>query len=235
MNISYPVTFSVIFTIVWCFRSQWTTPRLAAATCRWWAQVDSNHRPRAYQARALTTWAMSPLSYFDVSRLSRLCLLRSYSFSVVFTIVWCLWLQWTSSSSAAATRRWWRWWDSNPWPPACRAGALPTELHPHIVLGFYFEYPYLSLVSPLQISPSRDSFDLSLLPRVLAPALPAVTQNWTTSEAYSHLYLTWPLVCRDFALLYEYEISQTPFADLMFSIERRWSSRTFRYGYLVTT
>ena len=30
---------------------------------RWWAQVDSNHRPRAYQARALTTWAMSPLSY----------------------------------------------------------------------------------------------------------------------------------------------------------------------------
>ena len=26
--------------------------------------------------------------------------------------------------------RWWRWWDSNPWPPACRAGALPTELHP---------------------------------------------------------------------------------------------------------
>ena len=28
---------------------------------------------------------------------------------------------------------WWRWWDSNPWPPACRAGALPAELHPHIV------------------------------------------------------------------------------------------------------
>ena len=25
-----------------------------------WAQVDSNHRPRAYQARALTCWAMSP-------------------------------------------------------------------------------------------------------------------------------------------------------------------------------
>ena len=26
----------------------------------WLAQVDSNHRPRAYQARALTNWAMSP-------------------------------------------------------------------------------------------------------------------------------------------------------------------------------
>ena len=25
------------------------------AYCFWWAQVDSNHRPRAYQARALTT------------------------------------------------------------------------------------------------------------------------------------------------------------------------------------
>ena len=26
---------------------------------------------------------------------------------------------------------WWRWRESNPWPPACRAGALPAELHPH--------------------------------------------------------------------------------------------------------
>ena len=72
---------------------------------RWWAQMDSNHRPRAYQARALTTWAMSPFSSFaSLSLWSRLVIL-SYD--------------------------WWRWWDSNPWPPACRAGALPTELHPH--------------------------------------------------------------------------------------------------------
>ena len=28
----------------------------------WWAQVDSNHRPHAYQACALTTWAMRPMS-----------------------------------------------------------------------------------------------------------------------------------------------------------------------------
>ena len=27
----------------------------------------------------------------------------------------------------------WRWGDSNPWPPACKAGALPTELHPHFL------------------------------------------------------------------------------------------------------
>ena len=25
----------------------------------------------------------------------------------------------------------WRWRDSNSWPPACKAGALPTELYPH--------------------------------------------------------------------------------------------------------
>ena len=79
--------------------------RSRAYPWRWWAQMDSNHRPRAYQARALTTWAMSPFSCFaSLSLWSRLVIL-SYD--------------------------WWRWWDSNPWPPACRAGALPTELHPH--------------------------------------------------------------------------------------------------------
>ena len=29
---------------------------------------------------------------------------------------------------------WWRWGESNPWPPACKAGALPAELHPHLRL-----------------------------------------------------------------------------------------------------
>ena len=66
----------------------------------WWAQVDSNHRPHAYQACALTTWAMSP------------CL------SEVFL----------------SLSPWWRWTGSNRWPPACKAGALPAELHPHIIL-----------------------------------------------------------------------------------------------------
>ena len=31
---------------------------MVVGTADWLAQVDSNHRPRAYQARALTTWAM---------------------------------------------------------------------------------------------------------------------------------------------------------------------------------
>ena len=29
----------------------------------WWAQMGSNHRPRAYQARALAYWAMSPCTF----------------------------------------------------------------------------------------------------------------------------------------------------------------------------
>lgn len=28
-------------------------------------------------------------------------------------------------------KSWWTWGDSNPRPPACKAGALPTELHAH--------------------------------------------------------------------------------------------------------
>ena len=28
--------------------------------------------------------------------------------------------------------RWWSWGDSNPWPPECKSGALPTELQPHL-------------------------------------------------------------------------------------------------------
>ena len=40
---------------------------------------------------------------------------------------------------------WWRWWDSNPWPPACRAGALPAELHPHKIWFVVFSDYKVSL------------------------------------------------------------------------------------------
>ena len=36
------------------------------------------------------------------------------------------------SQSPFHTLSWWRWGGSNSWPPACKAGALPAELHPHI-------------------------------------------------------------------------------------------------------
>ena len=142
-----------------------------ADTCiGWWAQMDSNHRPRAYQARALTTWAMSPYSYGSLS----LC-------------------------SPETLRLWWRWWDSNPWPPACRAGALPTELHPHRVV-------------------------LLLCSSFFRRDCPWKSNNkWCLDNRFLHLRFCFDFCPADY------------FSQVTFSIERRWSSRTFRYGYLVTT
>ena len=74
----------------------------------WWAQMDSNHRPHAYQACALTTWAMRP--FFSVA----------------------------GSRFLLVLHLWWRWGGSNSWPPACRAGALPAELHPLRACFFRF-------------------------------------------------------------------------------------------------
>ena len=77
----------------------------------------------------------------------------------------------------------WRWWDSNPWPPACRAGALPTELHPR--KGRQLRLPQSSL---------------------------KIEQQYNRTP-----------------------LSSQSLSARRFSLERRWSSRTFRYGYLVTT
>ena len=71
---------------------------------KWWAKMDSNHRPHDYQSCALASWAIGPYDFF-----------------------------------------WWRLAGSNRWPPACKAGALPAELNPHIVftvcLGTSSLYP----------------------------------------------------------------------------------------------
>ena len=58
----------IIFVIVWIFfvsSAYRYTPETKKfkISKNWWAQVDSNHRPHAYQACALTTWAMSPCCY----------------------------------------------------------------------------------------------------------------------------------------------------------------------------
>ena len=58
-----------------------------------WAQVDSNHRPRAYQARALTGWAMSPnlTSFASVSVLLLFPFYRLWkrNFECWVLNVWC--------------------------------------------------------------------------------------------------------------------------------------------------
>ena len=39
---------------------------------------------------------------------------------------------------------WWRLRESNPWPPACKAGALPAELNPR----FFFQGPRSRILCP---------------------------------------------------------------------------------------
>ena len=48
---------------------------------------------------------------------------------------------------------WWRWTGSNRWPPACKAGALPAELHPHIQLNIgHLSSVVLPILFPVESS-----------------------------------------------------------------------------------
>ena len=67
---------------------------------KWWAKMDSNHRPHDYQSCALASWAIGPYQAL----------------------------------------LWWRVPGSNRWPPACKAGALPAELTPHIRDSVFCRY-----------------------------------------------------------------------------------------------
>ena len=61
-------------------------------------------------------------------RLSSACS-NQLSYRPIFLLDFFQFLCPTSSSSFSETR-WWRHGDSNPGHPACKAGALPTELYP---------------------------------------------------------------------------------------------------------
>ena len=140
-----------LFVSISLFGFQWS---FFVALATWWAQVDSNHRPRAYQARALTCWAMSPFKLPCISS--------------IFRLLWSF-------------RFWWRWWDSNPWPPACRAGALPAELHPHIRVLINNEYliTLVEIASAISSSIIHYSFFHHSLFFILVSTVP---ENWTTGD-----------------------------------------------------
>ena len=89
----------------------------------WWAQVDSNHRPCAYQAHALTTWAMSPytlcpprLTFVSLSVLSYFSCFTSRST--------------TFPESLLSPFGWWRWRGSNPWTPCLQSRCSPNWATP---------------------------------------------------------------------------------------------------------
>ena len=131
----------------------------------WWAQVDSNHRPRAYQARALTTWAMSPFSYYGSFLLHLVPLVEMMGIE--------------------------------PMTPCLQGRCSPSWATPPYIL-----------------------WDFILI------------GHWKLNNRRVHTSTLLTIRLFGFHLL-EYEIFPRDY--LTFSIERRWSSRTFRYGYLVTT
>ena len=144
-------------------------------SCEWLAQVDSNHRPRAYQARALTTWAMRHYGY--LSRFPHVPLVEMMGIE--------------------------------PMTPCLQGRCSPSWATPPSVWVSLFSFSNLS-----------------------------VTQNWTTSRSlFPSQYSTTSLVVfSSFGFCFAYlQIRDICEWYLTFSIERRWSSRTFRYGYLVTT
>ena len=75
---------------------------------------------------------------------------------------------------------WWRWWDSNPWPPACRAGALPAELHPHLNINrFSLSLPFSNLWSGFYSTPSA-SVSIELFSRTVSRKVSSPLQSLTS-------------------------------------------------------
>ena len=111
---------------VWLTTYRCTSPIFGRPLAGWSVWMDSNHRPHAYQACALTTWATNRYSLAQLVSVLPSCL-----------SLLSLCEEWIVKSEEVnllrfAVKIWWRWWGSNPWPPACRAGALPAELYPRL-------------------------------------------------------------------------------------------------------
>ena len=160
--------------------------------CGWLAQVDSNHRPRAYQARALTTWAMS--QYTKCRMQNAKCKIIRFSL-VLF-----------GSRSLSG------------------GGDDGIRTHDPLLAG-----QVLSQLSYTPICFTNDEWSRFAMRRMLrihevfwvfafSPKDPSKLNN---ESSYSDKTV---ILCRIHLVMYG-----------RFSIERRWSSRTFRYGYLVTT
>ena len=81
---------------------------------------------------------------------------------------------------------WWRWWDSNPWPPACRAGALPAERHPH---------------KGCRVSPISKPLACLVGPSGLEPPTSCLSGTRSNLLSYEPMWLVWlftlGLQCRE--------------------------------------
>ncbi len=150
--------------------------------------MDSNHRPHAYQACALTSWAMNPFCR-------------------------------ASARKYLPLRVWWRLAGSNRWPPACRAGALPAELNPQNFISQKLWYKIIVLryaATELNLAecgvPNKTKAPKKMRACLLKTSRRKRKVSVSTENGWQ---------------IYQLLSSLLP--------KRRWSSRTFRYGYLVTT
>ena len=89
-------------------------------------------------------------------------------------------------------KNWWRWGDLNSWPPACKAGALPTELHPHFFLRHFHFYvvAFIFSLSYVQSTRLRSQINApSINENLLKKELPFKLLNLTFSFFYLVLCL----------------------------------------------
>ena len=165
--------------------------QLAVGTADWWAQVESNHRPHAYQACALTFWAMSPC-YLHISGIhlwSSVLFLLNFTFRFFQPMVEMKGFEpLTPCLQGRCSPNW-------ATPPYWRDEVIVKSEEVLFIIHYSFSFyncPWKS---------NNNTFEL----------------------------------CSSSSVLFLCELRVILFQSLMFSIERRWSSRTFRYGYLVTT
>ena len=83
---------------------------------------------------------------------------------------------------------WWRWGESNSWPPACKAGALPAELHPQILVDTSLLTNIKSLVifRMSRMSNLRLASYSPMCLLVTATSLPIAPLRFTISHRHAH-------------------------------------------------
>ena len=151
--------------------------------------MDSNHRPRAYQARALTCWAISPYKF----------VIQFPSFACgCFPLVEMMGFE--------------------PMTPCLQGRCSPNwATPPYGVCSLVFK-DHEEFDNPSKLNNKR---------RVLSFES---RRPWL--KFYIRICTVLILTAENFE---EILVVTNAIAFVQFSIERRWSSRTFRYGYLVTT
>ena len=183
--------------------------RLRMCNCQlcwqWWAQVESNHRPHAYQACALTFWAMSPcyLHNHRYRLIRRSVSLNLYGFGFA-----------TDGGDEGI-----------------------RTLDPLLAGQVLSQLSYTPILREEVIVKSEEVFFIfhhsfcsnNRFPKGKChPKLALDVGPWKSNNNICEFRSS-------SSVLFLCELRVILFQSLLFSIERRWSSRTFRYGYLVTT